>query len=81
MTREISELLGQRITEAAKLAVAMHLESGVANERHLHQGPLRMSGGAGFDASKDGALSLKDARQPRFAGTRRSSILAERKAS
>jgi hypothetical protein len=80
MTREISELLGQRITEAANLAVAMHLESGVANERHLHQGPLRMSGGAGFDASRDGALSLKDARQDPL-GPRRSSILAERKAS
>jgi hypothetical protein len=80
MTREISERIGQRITEAANLAVAMHLESGVMNERHLNQGQHRMTGGAGFDASRDGALSIKDARHGSNSHER-SSILAERMAS
>jgi hypothetical protein len=76
MTREISERIGQRITEAAHLAVALHLEAGATEvQSHLYQGQLRMTGGAGFDASRDGALSLKDARRGR------TSILAERKAS
>ena len=47
MTREISEQIGPRIIEAANLAVALHLESGATDERHLHQGPLRMTGEAG----------------------------------
>lgn len=81
MTREISERMGQRIIEAANLAVALHLEAGATEvERHLHQGQLRMTGGAGFDASRDGALSLKDARHG-SKGHERSYILAERMAS
>lgn len=76
MTREILETLGQRITEAVNLAVALHLEAGATDVgSHSYQGQLRMTGGAGFDASRDGALSLKDARRGR------TSILAERKAS
>ena len=77
MNQDISKKLGQRIIEAANLAVALHLESGAMNiKRHSNQqGRLKITGGAGFDVSRDGALSLKDARRGR------SSFLAERKAS
>lgn len=77
MRREIAQHLGERITEAARLAVKLHLESAADQsvESHLDQGKLKITGGAGFDVSRDGALSLTDARQGL------SLFTAERKAS